>query len=43
MDTVNLVKGTQNKKMTAAELATIGTLGVLNIARAVKGCENDKE
>jgi hypothetical protein len=39
MDGVQLAKGTQKKKTTAAEMAACGTLGVLNIARAIKGCD----
>lgn len=39
MDAVCLRKKTQKKKTTAAEMAAIGTLGVLNIARAMKGCD----
>ena len=39
MDGDNLSKSTQKKKVTAGEIAAIGTLGVLSIARAIK--DND--
>ena len=34
-------QGTQKKKLTAVDMAASGTLGVLQIARAIKGCEKD--
>ena len=36
MDAYNLAKNTQKKKITGAEIATIGTLGALSLTRAIK-------
>jgi hypothetical protein len=36
MDAYNLAKRTQKKKITGTEIATIGTLGALSLARAIK-------
>ena len=36
MDAYNLAKRTQKKKITGSEIATIGTLGALSLARAIK-------
>jgi hypothetical protein len=36
MDAYNLVKKTQNKNVSYSEMAAIGTLGALSIARALK-------
>ena len=36
MDAYNLAKRTQKKKITGTEIATIGTLGALSPARAIK-------
>lgn len=43
MDTYNLCKKTQKKKTSAGEIAAIGTLGALSLARAVKGCDEDED
>ena len=43
MDVYGLAKKTQKKKITAAELAVGGSLGALSIARAIKGCEEEKK
>jgi hypothetical protein len=43
MDTYNLCKKTQKKKTSAGEIAAIGTLGALSLARAVKGCDDDDD
>ncbi len=36
MDAYNLAKSTQKKKITGSEIAAIGTLGALSLARAIK-------
>ena len=36
MDAYNLAKRSQKKKITGTEIATIGTLGALSLARAIK-------
>ena len=36
MDAYNLAKRTHKKKITGTEIATIGTLGALSLARAIK-------
>ena len=36
MDAYNLAKRTQKKKITGTEIAAIGTLGALSLARAIK-------
>jgi hypothetical protein len=41
MDSYNIAKKTQKKKVSAAEICTIGTLGALSLARAAKGCKDE--
>ena len=43
MDTYNLCKKTQKKKTSAGEMAAIGALGALSLARAIKGCDEDDD
>ena len=46
MDAYNLSKKTQKKKITGSEIAAIGTLGALSLARALKDkddVEHEKE
>jgi hypothetical protein len=41
MDSYNIAKKTQKKKVSAAEICTLGTLGALSLARAAKGCKDE--